>query len=115
MVNGERHIPHPSLEPPCQSSRQPVKNRRERITQENQATFIQRFTFDSIMSLKEALTGEDGKLRLTREDAMAIAQLGKTWDTARDAVRILRGKGLPASVKSKPAKSAPPAEPIQPA
>jgi hypothetical protein len=46
---------------------------------------------------------------------MAIAQLGKTWDTARDAVRILRGKGLPASVKSKPAKSAPPAEPIQPA
>ena len=67
------------------------------------------------MAVKKALKNESGELVVSREDAMAIAQLGKTWDTARDAVRILRGKGLPASVKSKPSKSAPPAEPIQPA
>jgi hypothetical protein len=66
------------------------------------------------MSLKKGMTKE-GEMTVTREDAAAIAQLLKSWDTARDAVRILKGKGLPASVRAKSSSSAGPVEPLNPA
>jgi hypothetical protein len=52
---------------------------------------------------------------VTRDEATALAQLVRAWDTARDAVRILRGKGLPASVRSKSARSPASVEPLEPA
>jgi hypothetical protein len=103
-VNSESCPPSPKLR----------ITKRGTIRAEDQATHIQRLTFDSLQSMKIALTGEDGQLKVTRDDAVAMAQLVRAWDTARDAVRILRGKGLPAAVKSKPSKSSPPAEPILP-
>ena len=57
---------------------------------------------------------KDGELKITREDAQALGQLVKAWDTAADRLRVLRGKGLPASVRSKPAKNAS-VEPLNPA
>jgi hypothetical protein len=43
-------------------------------------------------------------MTVTREDAMALAQLVRAWDTAADRLRVLKGKGLPAAVKSKGSK-----------
>jgi hypothetical protein len=49
---------------------------------------------------------------MTPAAAKAIKELVGAWDTARDAVRVLRGKGLPASVKSRAARASAQIEPI---
>jgi hypothetical protein len=41
--------------------------------------------------------------------------LVKAWDTAADRLRVLKGKGLPASVRAKTSSSAGPVEPLNPA
>lgn len=47
---------------------------------------------------------------MSREDAQGLAALVKSWDTARDAVRIARGKPLPGSMRPENKKpKAPPA------
>jgi len=74
------------------------------VQQTIQAGVLQRFAFDAGVALRRSLT-VDGELKVTREDAQALAQLVKAWDTAADRLRVLRGKGLPAAVRSKPAKS----------
>jgi hypothetical protein len=71
-----------------------------RIKQTIQAAQLQRFAFDAAQALRVELS-KGGALKVTREDAQALAMLVKSWDTAADRLRVLRGRGLPASVKSK--------------
>ena len=76
--------------------------KRSRIQQRDQAATLQRFAYDAACALREACTdAETGKLTMTPQTAKAVKELLCAWDTARDAVRVLRGKGLPASVRSK--------------
>jgi hypothetical protein len=67
------------------------------------------------MALKEACTDkETGKVTMDVKTAVAVQKLAGAWDTIADRVRILRGRGLPASVRSKlrqPAR----VEPLEPA
>jgi len=57
------------------------------------------------IALKAELTQPDGKLTITRDefgkpvDAPAIAQLIRAWSEAREAIRILRGRPLPGSLR----------------
>jgi hypothetical protein len=41
--------------------------------------------------------------------------LVKAWDTAADRLRVLKGKGLPASVRAKSSSNSSPVEPLNPA
>lgn len=93
---------------------EPITARPDRVKQTIQAAKLQRFAFDAAQALQRALT-KDGVLTVTREDAQALAMLVKSWDTARDALRVLRGRGLPASVKSARTRSPGPVQPIEPA
>ena len=86
-----------------QQPNQPA-NGKNRILQVSQAANLQRLAYDAATALGKALN-EDGELKVSREDAMAIAQLVRAWDTAADRLRVLRGKGLPAAVKSRQHKS----------
>jgi hypothetical protein len=90
-----------------------TKPKRSRIHQRNQAATLQRLTYDAALSLRTACT-KDGVFNVTRDEATALAQLVRAWDTARDAVRILRGRGLPASVKSRAVKSSTQPQPLEP-
>lgn len=90
----------------------PTWKKRIGIQQKVQAAVLQRLTYDAALSLRTACT-KDGVFNVTRENAMAISQLVKAWDTARDALRVLRGRGLPASVKSRAAKTSTQPEPLQ--
>lgn len=89
--------------------------RKARTLQTVQAATLQAFAFEAAKALRKSLTSEDGTLTLTREDAQALAMLVKAWDTAADRLRVLKGKGLPASVRSKSGASADPPEPMNPA
>jgi hypothetical protein len=99
--------------PPTSATGQ-TKPKPSRIHQRNQAATLQRLTYDAALSLRTACT-KAGVFTVTRDEATALAQLVRAWDTARDAVRILRGKGLPASVRSKSARSPASVEPLEPA
>lgn len=93
-----------------------TKPKPSRIHQRNQAATLQRFAYDAALALRTACTNkESGVLTMTPAAAKAIKELVGAWDTARDAVRVLRGKGLPASVRSKPGRSAAQVEPLIPA
>ena len=89
------------------------RRKTSRVQQTVQAANLQRFTYDCGIALRQELM-KDGELKITREDAQALGQLVKAWDTAADRLRVLRGKGLPASVRSKPGKTAS-VEPLNPA
>ena len=80
------------------------------VKQSVQAAAVQRFAFDAVMALQSELA-KAGALKVTRDDAMALSQLVKAWDTAADRLRVLRGRGLPASVKAK-SKSPPQVQPL---
>ena len=96
------------LEPDTLNTRSPM----QRVVQRTQAAMLQKFTFDSAMSLREELL-KGGNLKVSRDDATAIAQLVKAWDTAADRLRVLRGKGLPAAVRSKQSKQIGPVVPLE--
>ena len=67
------------------------------------------------MSLKKACTEPaSGVVTMDVKTAVAVQKLIGAWDTARDAVRVLKGKGLPSCVKSSSARSAAPAKPVEP-
>ena len=57
------------------------------------------------MALKESMTSDSGELIIRRDeygkpvDAPAIAQLIRAWSEAREAIRILRGRPLPGSLR----------------
>jgi hypothetical protein len=53
-----------------------------------------------------------GKVTMDVKTAVALHKLAGAWDTMRDARRVLRGKGLPASVKSRAARASAQIEPI---
>ena len=90
--------------------------RRDRIQQRHQAAALERFAFDAAISLRAVCTNkETGTLTITPQMATAIYRLIGSWDTARDALRILRGRGLPASVRSKAPRSPASIEPLDPA
>ncbi len=76
-----------------------------------QAATVQRFAFDAVIALRDEL-GKSGALKVTRDDAVALAQLVKAWDCAADRLRVLRGKGLPASVRAARPRSVQPDEPL---
>ena len=82
------------------------------MQQREQAAVLQRLTYDAALALRRACL-KGGELRLTRDDATALSQLVRAWDTCADRVRVLRGKGLPASVKSRAAKTNTQPEPLQ--
>ena len=89
--------------------------KRDRIQQRHQAAALQRFAYDAAMSLRAACTDkETGTVTMTPQTATAIYRLIGSWDTAADRLRVLRGKGLPASVRSKP-RSPVSVEPLTPA
>ena len=89
--------------------------RRKGIAGRNQAADLQRFAYDSAMALKGACTSkETGELTIDPKTAAAIHKLVGAWDTAADRLRVLRGRGLPASVKSRP-KTPASVEPLAPA
>jgi hypothetical protein len=96
----------------------PTKTRpaRNRIQQRHQAAALERFAFDAAISLRAAcIDKETGTLTMTPQMATAIYRLIGAWDTAADRLRVLRGKGLPASVKSRAARSPTLAVPLDPA
>ena len=86
------------------------------VKQKNQAAFIQRFIFDALVALRQNCTqAETGKIIMDVKTAVALHKLVGAWDTAADRLRVLRGKGLPASVRSKSARSPASVEPLDPA
>ena len=70
-----------------------------------QAYELRDLAANTAMALKEELTQPDGKLIIRRDeygkpvDAPAIAQLIRAWSEAREAIRILRGRPLPGSLR----------------
>jgi hypothetical protein len=76
---------------------------------------LERFAFDAAVSLRQACTDPvSGALTMTPQMATAIYRLIGAWDTAADRLRVLRGKGLPASVKSRAARTQARPEPLEP-
>lgn len=60
-----------------------------------QAYAVMDFTFESLQAMKESLT-QDGRLRLTREDCLALKALVSAWEAAQHRVSFHRRVGSPA-------------------
>lgn len=67
-----------------------------------QAYELQDFTFEAALALKDSLTKE-GKLALSREDAVGVGRLIDAWATCQERIRIHRRVPLPGSLRPKPA------------
>ncbi len=65
-----------------------------------QAARLQGLCYEAAMTFRQSLT-KSPKEPLSRDDALALSNLVKSWDTARDAVRIAKGKPLPGSLRPK--------------
>ncbi len=52
------------------------------------------------MAMKTALA-KDGAMKVSREDATAVAQLVRAWESAQERVRIHRGRPLPGTLRPK--------------
>lgn len=61
---------------------------------------VQEFAFNCLMALKTSLTKER-EMKVTREDATAVAQLVRAWESAQERVRINRGRPLPGTLRPK--------------
>jgi len=86
-----------------------------KLKQSLQAAKLQRFAFDAAMSLRDGCTdSQTGKVAMDVKTAVAVQKLIGAWDTAADRLRVLKGKGLPASVKAKARTTSQP-EPLEPA
>ena len=71
-----------------------------------QAYELQDFAFNAAMAVKRSLVREDeSKMKVTREDSVAICNLIKSWESCQERVRIHRGKPLPGSRRPVPEKS----------
>ncbi|HLX95940.1 MAG TPA: hypothetical protein VKU37_09355 [Verrucomicrobiae bacterium] len=93
----------------------PAKSKHAGIQQRHQAAALQRLAFDGAMSLKAACTDkESGRVTMDVKTAVAVHKLIGAWDTAADRLRVLRGRGLPASERRKPKREVP-IEPLDPA
>jgi len=91
-----------------------------------QAYILRDLAATTAIALKADMTNDAGELIIRRDeygkpvDAPAIAQLIRAWSEAREAIRILRGRPLPGSLrperkpsKRKPRASGPVAPPKQ--
>jgi len=73
-----------------------------------QAYKLRDFAAAAAMALQTDMLDHEGKLMIRRDeygkpvDLAAIAQLIKGWSEARDAIRIIRGRPLPGSLKPEP-------------
>jgi len=72
----------------------------KRISGRAQSYQVQQLTFDCLMAMKESLAKE-GEVKVTREDATAVAQLVRAWESAQERVRIHRGRPLPGTYRPK--------------
>jgi len=80
-----------------------------------QAYILRDLAANTAMALRANMTDESGNLIIRRDefgkpvDAPAIAQLIRAWSEAREAIRILRGRPLPGSLRPerKPSKRKP--------
>lgn len=83
-----------------------------------QAYQLQDLTFEVIMSLKESLSKESGKLKIAREDAQSIAALVKSWEACQQRIQVHRRVPNPGSLKhavtKPPRKKARLIEPFEP-
>ncbi|MGO8835824.1 MAG: hypothetical protein ACLQQ0_00215 [Limisphaerales bacterium] len=104
QLQSQNHLDNPPANP---------TSRRKGIAGRAQAADLQRFAYDAAVSLRDACTDKaTGKLTMTPTTAKAVKELIHAWDTARDALRVLRGRGLPASVRSKAPRSPVPVQPL---
>lgn len=79
-----------------------------------QAAWLQRLCFDAAVALRETCTQPDtGKLVMDCKTAVAVQKLVGAWDIAADRLRVLRGRGLPASVKARQATTTAQPEPLR--
>ena len=106
-VNREIEMNAPNPPPQSQSHLDDApanpKVRRKGIAGRNQAADLQRFAYDAAMALKDACTSkETGKVTMDVKTAVAVQKLIGAWDIAADRLRVLRGRGLPASERAKP-------------
>lgn len=65
----------------------------------SQAYELQDFTHKALMSLKDTLLAEDGKLKIAREDAQSIAALVKAWESCQQRIQVHRRVPNPGSLK----------------
>ncbi len=63
-----------------------------------QAYVLRELAYDMTMALKEAISRKSEPV-VTRDEAIAIQNLVKAWDTILNRLRILRRQGLPAVEK----------------
>jgi hypothetical protein len=77
-----------------------VPQKTRRISGRAQSYQVQQLTFDCLMAMKEVL-GKDGEMKVTREEATAVAQLVRAWESAQERVRIHRGRPLPGTLRPK--------------
>ena len=64
-----------------------------------QAYELQDFVYSAAMSLKGSLPSEDGKLRITREDAQSISALVKSWEACQQRIQVHRRVPNPGSLR----------------
>jgi hypothetical protein len=79
-----------------------------------QAYAVQDFAFDAIEALKAQFTGEDGKLKLMRDDAMSIAQVHRVWQGAQERISFHRRVPSPGSLKPEKQDKQKPRKPFGP-
>lgn len=85
-----------------------------RTRQAIQAARLQGFAYDAAMALRAACTDPlSGAVTMDVKTAVAVQKLIGAWDIAADRLRVLRGRGLPAAVRTKagPSRQAQPIEP----
>lgn len=73
------------------------KARCDRKSTKVQASEIQAFLHEHIMKLKEKVDADERLGEDVRDEANALSNLVRAWDTAADRARIARGKPLPGS------------------
>lgn len=93
-----------------------------------QAYKLRDFAAATAMALQESMRNPDGSLTIRRDedgkpvDAAAVTALVKAWAEAMEAIRIIRGKPLPGSLKperrrrvekARPVVELMPVEPVQ--
>ena len=61
-----------------------------------QAYDLQDFTFSALVALRDSLS-QEGKLKVSREDATAIGNLIRAWERPLVAVRTPLKAGLPSA------------------
>lgn len=80
-----------------------IAKRGKGISGRVQAANLQRLLFEALLALRRDHTDkETGKLVIDAKTAVAFNRLALAWDKVSDRLRILRGRGLPASERRKP-------------